>query len=285
MDALKTAKAMTPFTADNKTRVLLQQGLLAYVRELTTRVPELDCLTRYREHNFDITPASFYEPTPGDGDRNDHAPTRIRQDLATVLALTARGNAAIIVHDAEDTADGVAIFRKLVKAHGQFGRRRYGVPAAARRVLVQRGRRRHRVRQQVPRDMQQLPEHDRITDSRQHPADVSPQRDQHARRDRRRRRHNGIERARSARTTVPEPPITGTPRRQDAASASSYHMLETTCENILSSDPTAPTQATKSSALALATFGHDICTSCNGTGRATHHANHKRDDGRTRETD
>ena len=46
-------------------------------------------------------------------------------------------------------------------------------------------------------------------------------------------------------------------------------MLETTCENILSTDPTALMQAKEPSALALASFGRDICTSYNGTGRAT----------------
>ena len=80
-------------------------------------MPELNYLRRYREHDFDITLAGFYEPTPGDGDRNSHAPTRIRQDLETVLALTAQGNAVIIEHDAEDTTNGAAIFCKLVKAY------------------------------------------------------------------------------------------------------------------------------------------------------------------------
>ena len=52
---------------------------------------------------------------------------------------------------------------------------------------------------------------------------------------------------------------------------------ETTCENILSTDPDALTQAKFASALALVFFGHDICTSCEGAGRATKHANHKHD--------
>ena len=41
MDAFKVAKAMTTFTADNKTRKLQQQHFRAYVHELTTRMPEL----------------------------------------------------------------------------------------------------------------------------------------------------------------------------------------------------------------------------------------------------
>ena len=118
MDALKTAKAMTPVTVDNKNRALQQQDLPAYVRELITRVPELNYLRRYREHNFDIKLAGFYEPMPVEGDRSNHAPTRIRQDLATILASTVKGNAASIVHDADDATGSVAIFCKLAKAHG-----------------------------------------------------------------------------------------------------------------------------------------------------------------------
>ena len=55
-------------------------------------------------------------------------------------------------------------------------------------------------------------------------------------------------------------------------------MLETTCESIPSPDPTALTQANNSSALALVSFGHDICTSCKGTGRAPKHTNHQHDE-------
>ena len=60
-------------------------------------------------------------------------------------------------------------------------------------------------------------------------------------------------------------------------------MLETTCENILSTDPNALTQPKNSSTLALVSFGHDIFTACKGTGRATKHANHQHDE-RTRNT-
>ena len=55
-------------------------------------------------------------------------------------------------------------------------------------------------------------------------------------------------------------------------------MLEMTCENILSTDPTALNQNTNSSALALVTFGHDICTSCKGTWRSPKHTNHQHDE-------
>ena len=39
MDAFKVAKAMTPFTVDDKCHAHQQNDLLAYVRELTTRMP------------------------------------------------------------------------------------------------------------------------------------------------------------------------------------------------------------------------------------------------------
>ena len=116
MDTLKTAGAMTPHTADNKSRALQQQGILACVCELATRMPELNLLWKYQEHDFDIRLAGFYTPTPSNCGRSTHAPTRIHQDLATFLALTVKCNAAVIVHDAGAT-DGVAIFCKLVKAY------------------------------------------------------------------------------------------------------------------------------------------------------------------------
>ena len=118
MGALKTAKAVTPFTVGNKSRALQQQGMLAYVRELATQVPELKFRRRCQQHDFDIKLAGFYEPMPVEGDRSNHAPTRIRQDLATILASTVKGNAASIVHDADDATGSVAIFCKLAKAHG-----------------------------------------------------------------------------------------------------------------------------------------------------------------------
>ena len=54
MNAFKVAKAMTPFTVHSKSRALQQKDLLAYVCELTTRVPELNLLRKYRQHDFDI---------------------------------------------------------------------------------------------------------------------------------------------------------------------------------------------------------------------------------------
>ena len=50
-------------------------------------------------------------------------------------------------------------------------------------------------------------------------------------------------------------------------------MLETTCENILSSDPTALSPNTNSSALALVTFGHNICAAYKGAARSPQHTN------------
>ena len=60
LNAFKTAKAMAPFTVDNKSRTLQQQDLLAYVRELTTRIPELNFLRKHPQHDFDIELADFY---------------------------------------------------------------------------------------------------------------------------------------------------------------------------------------------------------------------------------
>ena len=119
MDAFKVANAMTPFTVNNTSRALQQQDLIAYVRELTTWMHKLNLLRKYREHDFDIELADFFAPTPTHGDWSTQAPTKTRQDLATVLALTVKGNAAAIVQDACDATNGVAIFRKLVKAYGQ----------------------------------------------------------------------------------------------------------------------------------------------------------------------
>ena len=110
---------MAPFTVDDKCRTHQQKDLLAYVRELTTRIPELNALRNYRQDDFDVTLLNLCEPTPKDGDRNTHAPTKAREDVATVLALAVEGNAAVIVQGAGDTTDGIAIFGKLVKAHGE----------------------------------------------------------------------------------------------------------------------------------------------------------------------
>ena len=119
MDAFKVAKAVTPFTADDKCSTCQQKDLLAYVRELATWVPELIALHNYRQHDFDIALADFSVPTPKDGGRSTHGPTETREDLATILALTVKDNAAVIVQDAEGATDGAAIFCKLAKAHGQ----------------------------------------------------------------------------------------------------------------------------------------------------------------------
>ena len=110
---------MAPFTIDNKCRTRQQKDPLAYVRELATRVPELNALRNYHQHDFDITLADFSEPTPEGKDRSTHEPTKTRENLATILALMVKGNAAAIVQDTDDATGGVAIFCKLVKAHGQ----------------------------------------------------------------------------------------------------------------------------------------------------------------------
>ena len=59
MDAFKVAKAMTPFTIDSECRARQQKDLLAYVRELTTRIPELNFLRNYRQYDFDVALADF----------------------------------------------------------------------------------------------------------------------------------------------------------------------------------------------------------------------------------
>ena len=119
MDAFKVAKAMTPFTVDNKCRARQQKDLLTYMRELATRVPELNVLRHCHQHDFDITLTDFSEPTPEGRDRSTHEPIKTRENLATILALTVKGNAKVIAQDADDAADGAAIFCKLVKAHEQ----------------------------------------------------------------------------------------------------------------------------------------------------------------------
>ena len=45
-------------------------------------------------------------------------------------------------------------------------------------------------------------------------------------------------------------------------------MLEVTCESILSTDPTALSPNTNSSALALVNFERSVCAVCKGTGRS-----------------
>ena len=55
-------------------------------------------------------------------------------------------------------------------------------------------------------------------------------------------------------------------------------ILETTCENILSTDPTALNPITNSSALALVTFEHSVCAACKGTGRSPRRTNHQHDE-------
>ena len=116
IDAYRVAKAMTPLTVDAKSHTRQQMALLVYTRELTTRMPELHELRIYREHDFDISLLTISEPTPADGSRSTHTPTNIREDLATVFAPTVQDNAAIIVQDADDPTNGVAIFARLINA-------------------------------------------------------------------------------------------------------------------------------------------------------------------------
>ena len=116
IDAYRVAKSMTLITADAKSCTRQQADLLAYMRELITRMPELHELRRYHEHDCDISLLTISEPTPADGSRSTHTPTNIREDLATVFAPTVQDNAAIIVQDADDPTNGVAIFARLINA-------------------------------------------------------------------------------------------------------------------------------------------------------------------------
>ena len=81
-------------------------------------MPALRELRNYRDHDFDWSVLGISEPTPEDGDRETHAPTRAREDLAIILSLMVHGNAAAIVQDANDPTEGVAIIAKLIKAYG-----------------------------------------------------------------------------------------------------------------------------------------------------------------------
>ena len=83
-------------------------------------------------------------------------------------------------------------------------------------------------------------------------------------------------------TLVTRAPDAFTPMYQSLMSPKLYvnemlRMLETTCENILSADPIALTQARDSPALALVSFGDDICTSSKGTCSAPKHTNRQHD--------
>ena len=118
-DPYKVAKALAHFTSDNKSWVLQQQSFPDYVRELATRAPSLRILRRYRESGFDSRLADSAAPTPDGQDRSTHAPTKTHGSLAIILALTVKGNAAIIVQEADDPTDGLAIFDKLVSTDGQ----------------------------------------------------------------------------------------------------------------------------------------------------------------------
>ena len=218
IDALKTAKAVVPFTVDNKSRALQQQGLLAYVRELATRMPEFNSPRKYQEHDSDTRLAGFYEPMLKDGNRSTHAPTRTHQDLATALALTVKGNAAAIVHNADYATDGVAICCKPIKAYGQSGDdgtayllqlKKYAFFEAgdanvfSSKFVAICDDFRNTTGSAIPSGIQRTSLLNALHTRRWH--------------HRHRRRHADIERARSTHTTVPEPHVPETQRRRDAA--------------------------------------------------------------------
>ena len=277
INVFKVAKAMTPFTADNKSRALQQKDILANVRELTTRIPELNFLRKYRQHNFDIELADVYEPTPNDGDRSTHAPTETREGLTTVFALIVKGNAAAIVQDADDATNGVAIFCKLVKAYGQTDGdcavyllqlrqipfyEAGGVTVFTSKFFAICNDFHNTTGTSIPTGVQRTSLLNAI----------------------RTRDIIGTDGATLAVCAPGAPtPLHQSFIQQRLSIGKMLRMLETTCENILSADPDALIQTKDSSALALVSF--DICTSCKGTDRATKHTSHKRDDTRTRPSD
>ena len=271
MDAYKVAKAMTPFSVDNKTRAQQQKDLLAYVRELATRAPYLSCLRDFRQFDFDLTLLDFCEPTPKDGNSGTHAPTKAREDLAIILALTVKGNAAVIVQDAENASDGAAIFAKLIKAYGRSDgdgteyllelKEFSFIKAGDVNVFTSK--------------FAAICNDYRNTTGAEIPTGI--------------KRTSLLEALRTrdiigagGTTLAARAPDALTPLHQIFMSQKldideMLHSLETTCENILATDPTALTQDTNSSALTLsATIGHEICTSCNGTGHAPKHAQQQR---------
>ena len=146
---------------------------------------------------------------PKNGDRSTHAPTKTREDLATALALTVKGNAAVVVQDAEDVTNGVAIFCKLAKVYGQsdgdgmaypiqlkqfsFYEAGYATVFASKFVAI-------------------CNEYSSTTGSEipGGSTDISAQRAPHARHHRYRWRDTDIERTRRAHTTVPEPHVVKT---------------------------------------------------------------------------
>ena len=84
-------------------------------------MPELSALRNYRQHDFDIALADFSRPTPDSKGRSTHEPTKTRENLAIIIALTVKGNVEAAVQDAGGATGGVAIFCKLAKAYGQSG--------------------------------------------------------------------------------------------------------------------------------------------------------------------
>ena len=113
------AEKLTNFNPDNKTRAQQQTEWLGYSRELTTRMPATEPLNDYRRLGFSFGMLDISEATPTGETSETHDPTRIRHELAIVLRLTIKGTAAMIVQEADDSKDGVAIFETLTKAYGQ----------------------------------------------------------------------------------------------------------------------------------------------------------------------
>ena len=271
-DAYRAAKAMTPFTVDANSRTRQHTALLAYMRELTTRMPGLHELRRYRDHDFDISVLTISEPMPTDGDRNTHAPTKAHEDLATVLALTVQGDAAVIVQDADDPTNGVAIIAKLIKVYRQSdgGGTVYllqlknisflkegDVTVFASRFKTTCNDYRNTTGAPIPNGIQ-----------RTSLLDAFRTRDVHG--------PGGVTLA--ARAPVALASLQHAFMSQKLNLDEMLGMIEVTCESILSTDPTALSPDTNSSALALVNFEHSVCATCKGTGSSPRHTNNQRDE-------
>ena len=89
------------------------------MRELTTRYPAVNALRNYRHLGFDTAMPDIAEATPTGETREDHAPTKVREDLAIIIQLTVKGTAEMIVQEADDSQDGTAIFANLTSAYEQ----------------------------------------------------------------------------------------------------------------------------------------------------------------------
>ena len=156
MGPYKATKAATVFDPDNEARALQQQLFPGLRLRAGDTDSQAGSLRRCREIEFD--PTDISEQTPVDGGSSTRAPAAAREASGDVLALTTRVNATVMVQDTADPVCCLAIFHKLAWA---TRRRRNGDSCDTQCHILQRGRRRCRLPQQVHHDLQRLPEHGR----------------------------------------------------------------------------------------------------------------------------